>query len=69
MTLPFERKNALLMTRDFLRSLLNRSETKRVPLEIRQLARSCLKHYPNEYEIEKLSKKCPEILGDDKKQT
>lgn len=64
MTLPFERKNSLNYTRDFLIELLDPKSTPKVPSKIRRWARSCLRHYPMIYEIDQLSKKCPEILGD-----
>ena len=51
MSLRNEQYFALLRTRDFLRSLLNTKETKRIPLEVRKAAGRCLKHYPflNDY--------------------
>lgn len=63
MTLPYERLNALLRTRDFLRDLLDPKKTPRVPRRIRLAARSCLKHYPHEFEIEKLAELAPNLLG------
>jgi len=64
MTLPFERKNSILMARTFLLSLCDSSQTPRVPKYIRDQARSVLKHYPGEYQMEEASKKVPEIFGD-----
>lgn len=64
MTLPFERKNSLNMTRDFLLLLLDPKRTPMVPSKIRKAAYRCLRHYPMKYEVDKLSKKCPEILGE-----
>ena len=65
MTIPRERKNALKMAREFLRDLLNPKKTPKVPKKIRQDAYWCLKHYPAEYEIDKLAELAPKILGDD----
>lgn len=62
MTLPDERYRALINTRDFMRSLLDRLATPRVPLVIRRQARSCLKHYPWESDLEKLASSEPGIL-------
>lgn len=62
MTLPDERYRALQWARKFLYDLLDRSKTKRVPLEIRRQARSVVKHYPFEHELEKIRDKCPKIL-------
>lgn len=52
MTLPFERLRAVNSTRDFLRDLIDPSVTPRVPKEIRQRARSLLKHYPWDVEMD-----------------
>jgi hypothetical protein len=63
MTLPHERYRALIQTRNFLRELLNPKATPRVPLEIRRRARWVLKHYLNEYELDKLCKGNENILA------
>lgn len=55
MTLPDERLQALRSTRNFLRSLLNPSDTPRVPLTVRRWASRCLKHYPMEMELDQLA--------------
>lgn len=52
MTLPMERINSLRKTQKFLYDLLDRSETKRVPSEIRKRASICLKHFPMEVDIQ-----------------
>jgi len=52
MTLPDERYRAIKMAREFLWSLLDRSATPRVPKEIRLRARSVLKHYPGEFDMQ-----------------
>ena len=54
MTLPFEEKRAINYTRKFLYDLLVPSETPRVPKEIRDRARSLLRHYPQEYRVEEI---------------
>jgi hypothetical protein len=63
MTMPVERTYSLMNTREFLLSLIDTSKTKRVPKEIRRKAYYCLRHYPHQYELEEISKKCPDILG------
>lgn len=63
MTLPDERTRAIHNTREFLRSLLDRRETPRVPMEIRLKARALLKHYPWDFDVERLAKASPKILG------
>lgn len=62
MSLPDEKYRALIRARDFLRELLDPSKTKRVPKAIRQEAYYALKHYPWDYDIERMAKKCPEII-------
>ena len=52
MTLPFEEKRAINYTREFLYDLLIPSKTSRVPKEIRDRARSLLRHYPAEYRVD-----------------
>lgn len=62
MTLPHERYYALRNARQFLLSLLDRSATPRVPLDIRRQARWVLKHFPHEYELREIAAKAPKIL-------
>jgi len=64
MTLPCERKNAVVHTSQFLLDLCNPKITPRVPSEIRQIARSLLRHYPSTYDMEMASEKAPEVFGD-----
>lgn len=52
MTLPYERTNAVINTREFLRDLCDPKKTPRIPLWIRQQARSLLKHYPTKFDFE-----------------
>ncbi|NDB19153.1 MAG: hypothetical protein EB027_07850 [Actinobacteria bacterium] len=55
MTLPDERLRALHAAREFLLALLTPSETPKVPRDIRRWASRVLKHYPGEYDIDRLS--------------
>lgn len=55
MTLPDERLRALFLAREFLVALLTPSETPKVPRDIRRWASRVLKHYPGEYDIDRLS--------------
>ena len=55
MTLPDERYRAVVQTAKFLESLSYSSETKRVPLAVRQEARRLLRHYPNDWEMRRVS--------------
>ena len=51
MTLPIERTNAVLNAERFLMDLCNPKKTKRVPGEVRDRARSLLKHYPRKFDM------------------
>ena len=53
MTLPDERYRAVLQAEDFLRDLLDSSKTPRVPREIRDRARSVLRHYPSKWDMDR----------------
>jgi hypothetical protein len=57
MTLPYERTNAVKRTEQFLLDLCDSKKTARVPKEIRQQARSLLKHYPTKFDMEIISKR------------
>lgn len=65
MTLPREKKNAIIKARIFLRALLDPKLTPRVPKAIRKDAYWVLKHFPSEFDVEYLAKKCPDVLGED----
>lgn len=54
MTLPFEEKRSINYTRQFLYDLLIPSKTPRVPKEIRDRARSLLRHYPADYRVDQI---------------
>jgi hypothetical protein len=62
MTLPDERYRAIRNTREFLRSLLDRKKTPRVPLNIRKSAYACLRHYPGEFDMEKALKNPTDVF-------
>ena len=64
MSLPYERSIALHNTREFLRRLLDRSATPRVPKHIRQEAYWALRHFPTNFEVNIAATKCPEVFGE-----
>jgi hypothetical protein len=64
MTLPDERYRAVIQTARFLQSLSYSSETKRVPLAVRQEARRLLRHYPSEYDMMKTAQTCSDIFAE-----
>jgi hypothetical protein len=51
MTVPVERTNAVIRTEKFLISLLDPKKTPRVPLSVRKDAKSLLRHYPSEFDM------------------
>jgi len=64
MTLPYERKNAVKWTQRFLLDLSNPRITPRVPKDIRERARSLLRHYPLDTEMDRAGEEAPDIFGD-----
>jgi len=54
MTIPSERKSAVLRTEKFLVSLCDPKQTPRVPSSVRTEARRLLKHYPTEYHVDQI---------------
>ena len=53
MTLPDERYRAVLAAAQLLADLLDPKTTPRVPKEIRQRARSVLRHYPGKWDMDR----------------
>ncbi len=62
MTLPDERYRAVLAAERFLEELLDSSKTPRVPAAIRQRARSVLRHYPSQWDMDRAAHHCPEVF-------
>lgn len=56
MTLPNERLRAINSAREFLRSLLDPKLTPKVPKVVRIEAYYVLKHFPSDYDTERLAK-------------
>jgi hypothetical protein len=61
MTLPDERYRAVVQTQKFLLEILN---TPRVPKAIKDQARYCLRHYPSEYDMKKVSQTSADIFAE-----
>jgi hypothetical protein len=59
MTLPDERYRAVVQTQRFLLEILT---TPRVPKAIKDKARSCLRHYPNDWDMKRASDSAPDIF-------
>jgi hypothetical protein len=62
MTLPDERYRALKQGKKLLEELCDPGKTPRVPSIVRDRARGALRHFPNEYELEKMAENCPDLL-------
>ena len=62
MTLPDERYRALKQGKKLLEELCDPGKTPRVPSLIRDKARTALRHFPNDWEIDMLTEKCPDML-------
>jgi hypothetical protein len=59
MTLPDERYRAVVQTQRFLLEILT---TPRVPKAIKDSARSCLRHYPSEYDMTRAAEGSPDVF-------
>lgn len=62
MTLPDERYRALKMSKKLLEELCDPGKTPRVPGIVRERARGALRHFPSEWELERIASSCPELL-------
>ena len=58
-TLPDERYRAVIQTEKFLKEILS---TPRVPKAIKDRARSCLRHYPTDYDMNRAAEAAPEVF-------
>jgi hypothetical protein len=62
MTLPDERYRAIRQSGQFLRDLQDRTIYPRVPRAVRAEAYRLLRHYPTEYDLERLAEKSPNVI-------
>ena len=62
MTLPDERYRAIRQTRQFLIDLQDRTIYPRVPRAVRAEAYRLLRHYPGDYDLERLAEKSPDVI-------
>lgn len=62
MTLPDERYRALKQAKKLLEELCDPGRTPRVPRIVRERALGALRHFPSEYELEKIAEGCPDLL-------
>jgi len=59
MTLPDERYRAVVQTQKFLVEILS---TPRVPKTIKDRARSCLRHYPSDWDMQRAADGAPDVF-------
>ena len=59
MTLPDERYRAVVQTERFLKEILS---TPRVPKLIKDRARSCLRHYPSDWDMQRAAAGAPDVF-------
>ena len=59
MTLPDERYRAVIQTEKFLKEILS---TPRIPKAIKDRARSCLRHYPVWYDMQRAAQAAPDVF-------
>jgi hypothetical protein len=62
MTMNYQRRNAVHRAGEFLFDIV-RKEIE-VSEEVWQEARSILKHFPSEYDLERAAEQAPEVFGD-----
>lgn len=62
MTLPDERFRALKQGKKLLEELCDPGRTPRVPSIVRDRARGVLRHFPSDFELERIADGCPEYL-------
>ena len=61
MTMPDERYRAVVQTEKFLREILT---TPRVPKNIKDGARWCLRHYPSEWDMQQVADASPQVFAE-----
>ena len=59
MTMPDERYRAVVKTREFLLEILT---TPRVPKNIKDSARWCLRHYPTDWDMQRTALQAPDVF-------
>jgi len=64
MTMPRERRQAVIRTEKFLIDLMDPKTTPRVPKEIRKKAAQCLRHYPTDYDMNLAAEQAPNVFGE-----
>lgn len=63
MTTPHERTRALEQAKEILDAILSSEEWPDLPVELRQQARTVLRHYPGQRDLRVLSRIAPAYFG------
>lgn len=62
MTMPDERYRAIKQSKRLLEELCDPGKTPRVPSLVRDRARTLLRHFPSDYDLDNIAEKCPDLL-------
>jgi len=62
MTLPDERYRSVRWAREFMYELVDPKKTPGVPKRIRDTARSVLRHYPSDWDMDRASEAAPDVF-------
>jgi len=62
MTLPDERYRAVRNAREFMYALMDPKKTPGLPKVIREQARSVLRHYPSDWDMDRASEAAPDVF-------
>lgn len=62
MTIPNERYRAIKQGKKLMEDLCDPGKTPRVPGIIRERARAALKHFPTDWDLEKIADKVPDLM-------
>lgn len=64
MTLPDERYRAVMWAKNFLYDLCDNKKTPGVSKAIREQARSILRHYPSEWDMQQAAEGAPHVFAE-----
>jgi hypothetical protein len=62
MTLPDERYRSIHQAEQLLKDLCDRSKTPRVPKAVRARASAVLRHYPSQWDLDRMAAAAPEVV-------
>lgn len=63
MTVPDERTNSIIQTRQFLLDLRDPKKTPKVPSKVRERAHRCLRHFPGDWHLDEAASAVPDTFG------